>query len=145
VKLRQFEENVFELHPEPLHAAMGAIADKSHGAFSAEQLKGAIQNNSHAGFFYCTDDLDIRGIIIVTKVLYADGNAVLVIVGAAGDSMGEWLDANDLLAELAGMMKCKGVEIKGRRGLVKKFKQLGWTEQYASLYRDVPPVEQGAD
>lgn len=136
MKLRQFEETAFEDN-DTLIAAMNMIADESNGAFTGEQLKDAIEGGTHLGFYYCTDELNIRGVIVVTKVKYADGEDVMTVVGAAGDSMGEWEDANSLLNELAQAMKCKGIEIKGRRGFVRMFKQRGWKEQYTSIYRPV--------
>jgi hypothetical protein len=137
VKLRQFEEDAFERGEHSLPAHMDAIAAQTHGAFSGKQLQGAIEGLTHAVFYYCTDDLDIMGVVVVTKIVNAEGNHVMVVVGAAGRSLGEWSDANDLLSELGKAMNCIGVEIKGRKGFLEVFKDMGWTEQYISMYRPI--------
>lgn len=137
MKLRQFEETAFTDRPDVLGPWMTDISDASNDMFTPRQLREVIEAGTHGGFYYCTDDLDIMGIIVVTRILNARGQPVMVVVGAAGHSLGEWADANELLNELAQAMSCVGIEIKGRRGLIRAFKYMGWTEQYVSMYRPV--------
>jgi hypothetical protein len=136
MNLSQVSKYFLTEHADIIHPFLERIADASDGEFSAEGLGQALMAGYHKGFIYKDTNRDeVKGFLIVVKVQYADGGNTLVIMGAAGVLDTTWEDAARLLDELAEVMGCGAVEVRGRKGFARALKTHGWNEKYRVLHK----------
>jgi hypothetical protein len=111
------------------------IAAQSSGEFTREGIAGVISAGTHHGWGWTTDEGEVVGVIISSVVPYADYKC-LSIVGAAGDAT-DYEQLHGFFNALAQQLECQRFEIRGRRGFVKKFSNMGWKEKYTVIECDV--------
>jgi hypothetical protein len=110
---------------------LNMLEGNSFGENSAQQVLEFVQDNNWALTYYCQDDEPI-GLVAYVVVTYP-AHRTLVVVGAAGASASAWLEASEVLIELAKSKGCTKVEAKGRKGWSRVFKAQGWRELYRTI------------
>lgn len=118
---------------------MEEIAEQSKGEFTRDVLAQAITQGTHQGWGWCTDEGELVGLLVTSVTPYASGKS-LVIVGAAGDPQ-DYEFAHNFFLELCKQFECSEVEIRGRRGFMKKFASEGYEEKYTVLHFKVPSAD----
>lgn len=112
------------------------IADAAHGEYTVDEVKAVIERGSHQSWAWCTNEGEVVGMLITTVAVYS-GNKCFSIVGAAGTLLDQWDEASDILLNMAKHMECVTAEMRGRFGLVKRFKNMGWEPKYVTLSKTV--------
>jgi hypothetical protein len=119
------------------------IAAQSSGEFTREGIAGVISGGTHHGWGWTTDEGEVVGVIISSVVPYAEYKC-LSIVGAAGDAT-DYEQLHGFFNALAQQLECSRFEIRGRRGFVKKFSEMGWKEKYTviecEVVKNVTPIQ----
>lgn len=136
MRIRSMTINDFHNHGDDIERWAADVGNASEGEFTAEELMQAIERGTHTPWAWTNDAHELRGMFVTTPVMYGDGRC-LAIVGAAGDCMEAWDEFTELSNELAKQLNCSSMEMRGRKGLIRKFKDSGWKEAYTVLKRPV--------
>jgi hypothetical protein len=136
MRIRTMTMRDFTQYGKEIEGWANDVGEASSGEFTSEELMQAIEKRSHHPWAWTTDDHELKGMFVTTIVKYVRGNT-LCIVGAAGECMDSWDAFSSLVNELAKQLNCVDMEMRGRKGLAKKFKSVGWEQPYVVLRRPV--------
>lgn len=136
MKIRVLTRKDFLTDAEKVSTWLLEMADASTGEFTENDIVTAIENNTHQPWAWTTDDGDLVGMFITSRVLYGEYHC-MCIGAAAGDAMDNFEHATELFNQLAKTLNCQLMEMKGRKGLAKVFASTGWQAQYVTLRRAV--------
>lgn len=114
------------------------MADASNNEFTAADVMHVIEEGTHTGWGWCEDSGKTVGMFVTTVVTYG-GRRCLSVVGAAGDVQDAWGELSDVLQGIARHAECESVEIRGREGFARKFRDSGWGIKFVTIGRDVAP------
>jgi len=139
MRLRAMSLRDFTAYAEQLNEWIENIAEASQGEFTGEDLVAAIEAKTHHPWAWTTDEDEFMGVVVTTFGKLGD-EKLLSFIGAAGNCMDSWEEFTDLANTLAKQLNCKYLEMRGRRGLLRRFKDTGWTEAYTVVRRVVMPM-----
>ena len=109
------------------------IADASCGEFTATKLYNAIAKGTHEMYYHFSNG-EPTGIYVVTTADYVS-HKTMVVIGAAGET-GEGIpDSVSALEGLAKSKDCTEIDIIGRIGWEKLYRQHGWRVKYQTLVK----------
>lgn len=135
ISLREVTPEDIELDIDRITGWISKLEGDSFGENSAEQVFDFVRENHWTLTYYCQDDKPI-GLVIYVTVTYP-AHRTLIVVGAAGASASAWLEASEVLIELAKSKGCDKLEAKGRKGWSRVFQAQGWKEKYRTIGIDV--------
>jgi len=114
---------------------LAKLEGDSFGENTTQQILDFVRGNQWTLMYYCEDGNPI-GLVVYVTVTYPN-HRTCIIIGAAGASASAWLEASEVLVELAKSLDCSKLEAKGRPGWSRVFKAMGWKEKYRTIGIDV--------
>jgi hypothetical protein len=117
-------------HVEPW---LQQVVDITNGrATLAETLNRCLKEDGNLWVIYNENDLQIVGAMF-TKINDYPAAKFLTVEMLAGDFFDQWMDqANSSLIKFGQHFGCKGLELIGRRGWIRRLAELGWKEKFAT-------------
>lgn len=134
--LRKLEPDYLEgenlKHFQPYLAELVKTLD---GEVTGEQILEAIRNDTInlAGWYGPSEDGKgmVLGCYLIIEFEKSSAGNALVVSGVVGDTFGDYEEFHDACVMAAKQLGCTRLKMKGRRGLWRKYKPLGYKEAYA--------------
>lgn len=124
-------------HWDELYHFLGKAVDQSNGELDEVSVKNQVEDGDLlAAAVY--DDQKLVAVVAFELLLFTTGKRVMNIQLAGGDSLDDWFERMDEVAQaLAKARDCSEVYIVGRAGWQRKLKQLGYQTVHTVLRKEV--------
>ena len=106
-----------------------------------ETLVRCLSGNLQLWLAYDTDTLDVLGSFATSVDTYPDAK-LLTVQLLGGEQFDQWIDdCQDKLVIWAAANECRGIQLFGREGWVRKLKKLGWQKKFVTCEYTLDPEE----
>ena len=124
-------------HWDELYHFLGKAVDQSNGELDEVSVKNQVEDGDLlAAAVY--DDQKLVAVVAFELLMFTTGKRVMNIQLAGGDSLDDWFERMDEVAQaLAKARECSEVYIVGRAGWQRKLKQLGYQTVHTVLRKEV--------
>lgn len=124
-------------HWDELYHFLGKAVEQSNGELDEVSVKNQVEDGDLlAAAVY--DDQKMVAVVAFELLLFTTGKRVINIQLAGGDSLDDWFERMDEVAQaLAKARDCSEVYIVGRAGWQRKLKQLGYQTVHTVLRKEV--------
>jgi len=118
---------------------LNELVETMNHEISAERILEALRANtiSLAGWYAESPEGWKLGCYLIFELEITDAGRALLISGVVGDTFGDYEPFHEACIAAAKQNNCSKIKMKGRRGLWKMYRPLGYKETYTVYTYDI--------